>query len=172
MSRASLPTMVERSAELTYVFWNGTTATGTLLGQVESFNWTNSLETRDSYRIGDSSRHRTYTASNVDWDLSIYEDTDIQEVGLILGSTMPTATGWTNGTSITLSTAQSGVTVTVASYSSETAATANLLWTETLSTAKVESVNPSRSGNEVNMWSFSGTALTVALAPASALGAP
>lgn len=171
MSRAALPTMQERSAELTYVFWNGTTATGTLLGQVESFNWTNSLENRDSYRIGDSSRHRSYTASNVDWDMTIYEDDDLQEVALVLGTVKPTAGGYTAGTSISLSTAQSGVTVTVASYDVETAASAVLLWTETLSTAKVESVNPTRSGNEMNMWAFSGTALTVALAPASGMGA-
>ena len=171
MSRAALPTFNDRSAELTYVFWGGTTATGTLLGQVETFNWTNALEARDTYRIGASTRYSVYTASNVDWDISIYEDDDISEVGLLLGSTKPTTGGWTAGTSISLSTTQSGVTVTVASYDSETAASAVLLWEETLTVAKVENVNPQRSANELNKWAFSGRAETVTLTPASGMGA-
>jgi hypothetical protein len=171
MSRAALPTFNDRAAELTYVFWGGTTATGTLLGQVETFNWTNALEARDTYRIGSSTRYSVYTASNVDWDMTIFEDDDISEVGLIMGSTKPTAGGWTAGTSISLSLSAAGVTVTVASYDSEVAASAVLLWTETLTVAKVESVNPQRSANELNKWAFSGRAETVALAPASAMGA-
>lgn len=171
MSRAALPTFNDRSAELTYVFWGGTTATGTLLGQVETFNWTNALESRDSYRIGASTRYTAYTSSNVDWDLTIFEDDDISEIGLILGSAKPTAGGWTAGTSIALSLSQSGTTVTIASYDSEVAASATLLWQETLSVVKVESVNPQRSANEINKWSFSGRADTVVLTPVSGMGA-
>lgn len=171
MSRAALPTFNDRSAELTYVFWGGTTATGTLLGQVETFNWTNALDSRDSYRIGDSARYSTYTASNVDWDMTLYEDDDISEIGLVLGSTKPTAGGWTNGTSISMSIGQTAQTVTVACYDSETAASATLLWTEVLSGVKVESVNPQRSASEINKWSFSGRGTTVALVPASGMGA-
>ena len=171
MARAALPTFNDRSAELTDVFWGGTTATGTLLGQVETFNWTNALESRDTYRIGASTRYTTYTSQNVDWDITIYEDDDISEVGLILGSSKPTAGGWTAGTSISLSLTQTGTTVTVASYNSEVAATATLLWEETLTVVKVDSVNPQRSANEINKWAFSGRADTVALTPASAMGA-
>lgn len=171
MSRAALPTFNDRSAELTYVFWGGTTATGTLLGQVETFNWTNELETRESYRIGASTRYTTYTGSNVNWDMTIYEDDDISEIGLVLGSTKPTAGGWTGGTSISLSAAQAGVTVTLASYNSEVAASATLLWVEVLSVAKVDNVNPQRTANDINKWSFAGRADTVSLVPASGMGA-
>ena len=171
MSRAALPAFNDRSAELTYVFWGGTTATGTLLGQVETFNWTNALDSRDSYRIGESARYSTYTASNVDWDMTLYEDDDISEIGLVLGSTKPTAGGWTGGTSISLSTSQTAQTVTVACYNSEVASSAALLWTEVLTTTTVENVNPQRSATEINKWSFSGRAVSAALVPASALGA-
>ena len=79
--------------------------------------------------------------------------------------------GWTGGTSISLSTTQSGVTVTLASYDSEVAASATLLWEETLTVAKVDSVNPQRTANDVNKWAFAGRADTVALTPASGMGA-
>ena len=171
MARAALPTFNDRSAELTYVFWGGTTATGTLLGQVETFNWTNALESRDTYRIGASTRYTTYTSQNVDWDITIFEDDDISEIALIMGSSKPTAGGWTAGTSIALSLSQAGTTVTVASYNSEVAASATLLWEETLTVVKVDSVNPQRSANEINKWAFAGRADTVALTPASAMGA-
>jgi hypothetical protein len=171
MPRAALPTFNERSAELTYVFWGGTTATGTLLGQVENFNWTSGLESRDTYRIGASTRYSVYTSQNIDWDMTIFEDDDISEIGLILGSSKPTAGGWTAGTSITHSTNPTGVTVTVASYNSEVAATATLLWEEVLTVAKVENVNPQRTANEINKWAFSGRAETVKLTPASGMGA-
>lgn len=170
MTRATMPAFQERAANLALLYWGGTTATGTLLGQVENFSWTDSINSNTTQRIGDSVEYETFTAKNVTWELSLYEDADIQEVAKLLGTTIPTAGGWLGSESITLSLTQSGVTVTVANYSLETTAGA-LLWTETLSVVKVKEVSAPKNAGETNMWSFSGRADTLAIAPGAAVGA-
>ena len=171
MARTALPTFNDRSAELTLVFWDGTTATGNLLGQVQSFEWTSELDSRDTYRVGDSTRHTVYTSINANWTMSLYEDDDMSELALAIDNTdKPTAGGWLGTESIALATTDSGVTVTIASYDGE-ATTSALLYTETLTTARTESVTRTVTANEVNVWNFSGRAATVALVPEAGTGA-
>lgn len=163
MARSALPTFSDRSAELTLVYWGGTTATGTLLGQVQSFTWSDELQTRETYRVGDSSKHVVYTARNPTWELTLYEDGDVQEIALVLGSARPTS-GWVGSEEVALSTSQTTVTITVASYDAE-ATSATLKWVETLAEAKVNTANAGRTANEVNTFTFAGDAATITIEP-------
>jgi hypothetical protein len=166
MARSALPTFSDRSAELTLVFWGGTTATGQLLGQVQTFSWSDELQTRETYRVGDSSKHVVYTARNPTWELTLYEDDDVEEIALVMGTDKPTSGAWAGTESIALSTSQATTTITVASYDAE-ATTANLKWIETLAAAKVNTANAGRTANEVNTWTFAGDASTITITPSA-----
>lgn len=174
MARDALPTYDKRAAELTLVYWAATashiTTSGTLLGQVQSFQWTDSLTNRESFRVGDSARYRVYTGETVDWSLVLYEDNDIAEIAKIFGSSKPTAGGWTASTSIEMDTTNSAVTVVVASFNGEGTGS-TLLWTESLTTVYLEQVQRSVNANEQNLWNFSGTAAEITIQPASGMGA-
>jgi len=169
-TKTAMNTFADRSAELTLLFWGGTTATGTLLGQVSAFNWATALDSRENYRIGDSTKYRNYTSEDVTWGLTLYEDADIEEIAKVMGSTKPTAGGWVGTESIDLDVTNSTVSLTLANYDGETTA-ATLLWVETLTSAMVDSITRNVSANEVNSWEFSGVATEVTLTPEAALGA-
>jgi len=169
-TKTAMSAFTDRSAELTLLFWGGTTATGTLLGQVSAFNWATSLESRENYRIGDSTKYRQYTSEDVTWGLTLYEDSDIEEIAKIMGSSKPTAGGWVGTESIDLDVTNSTVSVTLANYNGE-ATTSTLLWVETLTACMVDSITRNVSANEVNSWEFSGVATEVTLSPEAAMGA-
>lgn len=174
MARDALATYDKRSAEMTLVYWAATashiTTSGKLLGQVQSFQWTDALTSRDSYRVGDSSRYRVYTGENVDWTLNLYEDADIEEIAKIYGSSKPSAGGWTASTSVELDTTNASTTVVIASFNGE-ATSSTLLWTETLTGVYLEQVQRPVNANEQPVWQFSGVAAEVTLQPAAGLGA-
>lgn len=170
MARTALPTYNDRDASLALVFWGGTTATGTMLGQVQSFNWTSEKETRDTYRVGDSSRHRVYSAINCDWTMTLYEDDDASEIFLAWGGdAKPTAGGWLGTEDVTLTTTDASTTVTIANYDGE-ATSSTLLWTETLATTYVESVERNLEANSENLWNFAGSAATIIGEPVADMG--
>lgn len=160
----SLPTLAQRTPELTTLFWGGTGTAGTLLGQVQTFSWTDGIESRDTYRVGDSTKYRAYTSEDVTWQLTLYEDTDIQEVALLMGSTRATS-GWAGSESIEIDTSTATTTASVVSWTSE-ATTGTLLWYETLTGVKVTNIQRQvTGGQDNNMWQFSGTATEVTITP-------
>lgn len=174
MARDALPTYDRRDASLSLVYWGATashiTTSGTLLGQVQSFQWTDTLTNRDSYRVGDSARYRVYTGETVDWTLSLYEDNDIAEIAKIFGTSKPTAGGYTASTSVDLDTTNSSVTVVIANFNGEGTGS-TLLWTETLTGVYLESVQRPDTSNEQPVWQFTGVASEVTIQPVAGMGA-
>lgn len=134
----------DRSAELSLVFKDSTTTVP--LGQVQSFSWTNSLETTDTYRVGDSTKYRDYIGEDVTWEMSLYEDNDFSEVNSFFN----------NG----LSTTDSTMTLIIESYNGE-ATNSTRVYSETLAAARVTNVTRSLEANSTNIWQFSGTSTGV-----------
>lgn len=134
----------DRSAELSLVFKDSTTTVP--LGQVQSFSWTNSLETTDTYRVGDSTKYRDYIGEDVTWEMGLYEDNDFSEVNAFFN----------NG----LSTTDSTMTLIIESYNGE-ATNSTRVYSETLAAARVTNVTRSLEANSTNIWQFSGTATGV-----------
>lgn len=134
----------DRSAELSLVFKDSTTTVP--LGQVQSFSWTNSLETTDTYRVGDSVKYRDYIGEDVTWEMGLYEDNDFSEVNAFFN----------NG----LSTTDSTMTLIIESYNGE-ATNSTRVYSETLAAARVTNVTRSLEANSTNIWQFSGTATGV-----------
>lgn len=134
----------DRSAELSLVFKDSTTTVP--LGQVQSFSWTNSLETTDTYRVGDSVKYRDYIGEDVTWEMGLYEDNDFSEVNSFFN----------NG----LSTTDSTMTLIIESYNGE-ATNSTRVYSETLAAARVTNVTRSLEANSTNIWQFSGTATGV-----------
>lgn len=170
MARTAMPTFQRRAAELALLYWGGTTATGTLLGQVENFEVKDTISGDSVMRVGSSVENETFISKNVTWTLSVFEDADLQEIALIMGSTKPTAGGWVGTEDIALALTQSGVTVTVANYSAE-ATSATLLWTNTLTVVQVKEATSPLNAGETNLWSFSGRADTFIIEPIAGMGA-
>lgn len=134
----------DRSAELSLVFKDSTTTTP--LGQVQTFSWTNSLETEDTYRVGDSTRYRDFTAEDVTWEMTIYEDDDFSEVNSLFA----------NG----IATTDSTMTFIIESYNGE-ATDSTRVYSETIASARITNVTRNLTANTTNLWQFSGVATNV-----------
>ena len=58
MAAPTLAAFTERSGDLAFIYWGGTSTSGTLLGQVLDFSYTTTKGKKESYRLGDSARRR------------------------------------------------------------------------------------------------------------------
>lgn len=160
----AVPTMAaftERSGDLAFIYWGGTSTSGTLLGQVLDFSYTTQKGKKESYRLGDSTRYVNYNSIASDWKLTLAEDETFKDVGKIFGQARPTG-GWTGGETFQLQTTDAAVTITVCHYKKVTPSASTLAFTETLSTSYVEGVTHAVKANESTNWELSGTSATVA----------
>lgn len=161
MAAPTLGTFTEREGDLAFVYWGGTSTSGTLLGQVLDFSYTTTKGKKESYRLGDSTRYTNYNSVATDWKMTLAEDETFKDVGKIFGQARPTS-GWTGGESFQLQTTDAAVTVTICHYKKLAPSASTLAFTETLSTSQVEAVTRPLTANESTQWEFTGTSATVA----------
>ena len=62
MAIPTLGTFTERGGDLAFIYWGGTSTSGTLLGQVLDFSYTTTKDKKETYRLGDSAKYTNYTA--------------------------------------------------------------------------------------------------------------
>lgn len=162
----TLPTLAQRTPAFTVVYWGtGGTGTGTILGQVQSFQWQEAITNKEAFRVGDSTRYRSYLAKDITWQLTMYEDSDFQEIGLLMGGGARPTSGWVGSEDMTLDLVAGAGMMTVANFATEATDSA-LLWLETLSSVKVDNATRQvTAGTEDNMWQFSGIAATLIVEP-------
>jgi hypothetical protein len=160
MAAPTLATFTEREGDLAFIYWGGTSTSGTLLGQVLDFSYTTTKGKKEAYRLGDSSRYTNYNSVATDWKLTLAEDETFKDVGVIFGKTRPTS-GWTGGETFSLATTDAAVTITICHYKKLAPASSTLAFTETLSTSYVEATTRPLTANESTQWEFSGTSAAV-----------
>ena len=160
MAVPTLGTFTERSGDLAFIYWGGTSTSGTLLGQVLDFSYTTTKGKTETYRLGDSARYTNYNSVATDWKLTLAEDETFKDVGVIFGKARPTS-GWTGGETFSLATTDAAVTITLVHYKKVAPSASTLAFTETLATSYVEATTRPLTANESTQWEFSGTAATV-----------
>lgn len=160
MAIPTLAAFTERGGDLAFIYWGGTSTSGTLLGQVLDFSYTTTKDKKETYRLGDSAKYTNYTAVATEWKLTMAEDETFKDVGVIFGKARPTS-GWTGGETFSLTTADAAVTVTIVHYKKVATSASTLAFTETLATSYVDAVTRPLTANESTQWEFSGTAATV-----------
>ena len=94
MAAPTLAAFTERAGDLAFIYWGGTSTSGTLLGQVLDFSYTTTKGKTETYRLGDSARYTNYNSVASDWKLTLAEDETFKDVGVIFGKARPTS-GWT-----------------------------------------------------------------------------
>lgn len=161
MPAPTLAAFTERSGDLAFIYWGGTSTSGTLLGQVLDFSYTTTKGKTETYRLGDGARYTNYNSVASDWKLTLAEDETFKDVGAIFGKARPTS-GWTGGETFSLTTSDAAVTVTICHYKKVATSASTLAFTETLTTSQVEAVTRPLTANENTQWEFSGVAATVA----------
>ena len=168
MAAPTLGTFTERAGDLAFIYWGGTSTSGTLLGQVLDFSYTTTKGKTETYRLGDSTRYTNYNSVASDWKLTLAEDETFKDVGVIFGKARPTS-GWTGGETFSLATSDASVTITICHYKKLTPTASTLAFTETLATSQVEAVTRPLTANEMTQWEFSGVAATITGAMTAAI---
>ena len=168
MAAPTLGTFTERAGDLAFIYWGGTSTSGTLLGQVLDFSYTTTKGKTETYRLGDSARYTNYNSVASDWKLTLAEDETFKDVGVIFGKARPTS-GWTGGETFSLATTDASVTVTICHYKKVAPSTSTLAFTETLTTSTVDAVTRPLTANESTQWEFSGTSANVSGAMTAAI---
>ena len=168
MAVPTLASFTERAGDLAFIYWGGTSTSGTLLGQVLDFSYTTTKGKTETYRLGDGARYTNYNSVASDWKLTLAEDETFKDVGVIFGKARPTS-GWTGGETFSLATTDASVTVTICHYKKVAPSTSTLAFTETLTTTQVEAVTRPLTANEMTQWEFSGVAATITGAMTAAI---
>ena len=168
MAAPTLGTFTERAGDLAFIYWGGTSTSGTLLGQVLDFSYTTTKGKTETYRLGDGARYTNYNSVASDWKLTLAEDETFKDVGVIFGKARPTS-GWTGGETFSLATSDASVTITICHYKKLTPTASTLAFTETLATSQVEAVTRPLTANEMTQWEFSGVAATITGAMTAAI---
>ena len=168
MAAPTLGTFTERAGDLAFIYWGGTSTSGTLLGQVLDFSYTTTKGKTETYRLGDGARYTNYNSVASDWKLTLAEDETFKDVGVIFGKARPTS-GWTGGETFSLATSDASVTITICHYKKLTPTASTLAFTETLATSQVEAVTRLLTANEMTQWEFSGVAATITGAMTAAI---
>lgn len=166
MAAPTMTAFTQRAGDLAFIYWGGTSTSGTLLGQVLDFSYTTTKGKKEAYRLGDSSRYTSYNSVASDWKLTLAEDETFKDVGAIFGKARPTS-GWTGGETFSLATTDAATTVTIVHYKKLTPSASTLAFTETLTTTHVEAVTRPLAANEDTQWEFSGTSATITGTPAA-----
>lgn len=165
----ALPTFDVQSSWQTVIYWGGTSTTGTLLGQVNSVEYSGEIQTTEHNRVGDSTTYYSYTTVNYNWSMEIFADGDISEVALILENESPPTNGtWAGTEDIELRTDTATTTITLYNYDAE-ATSATLESTETLSGVKVISFNAGRTADGDILYTTEGTMTGYKIEPEATL---
>lgn len=168
MAAPTLGTFTERAGDLAFIYWGGTSTSGTLLGQVLDFSYTTTKGKTEASRLGDPARYTNYNSVASDWKLTLAEDETFKDVGVIFCKARPTS-GWTGGETFSLATSDASVTITICHYKKLTPTASTLAFTETLATSQVEAVTRPLTANEMTQWEFSGVAATITGAMTAAI---
>lgn len=160
MAVPTLGTFTERAGDLAFVYWGGTSTSGTLLGQVLDFSYTTTKGKAESQRLGDPVRYVNYNSVATEWKMTIAEDETFKDVGAIFTKARPTS-GWTGGETFQMQTTDAAIVITLVHYKKVTPSASTLAFTETLTTSQVEAVTRPLTANENTQWEFSGTSATV-----------
>ena len=168
MAIPTLGTFTERAGDLAFIYWGGTSTSGTLLGQVLDFSYTTTKGKTETYRLGDSARYTNYNSVASDWKLTLAEDETFKDVGKIFGQARPTS-GWTGGETFSLATKDAAVKSSICHYKKPTPTASTWAFTETLATSQVEAVTRPLTANETTQWEFSGVSATITGAMTAAI---
>jgi hypothetical protein len=161
----------DNDVSMVTIHWGGPSSSGTLLGQVLSFDWTETITGKTSQRISDSTEYETFVTKAVAWNATVAVDDDFSEVALVgYDTAKPSAGGWLGSESLAMSLTQTGKTVTITSWAGE-ASTSAARVTETMTAVKVKEAKRTLTPGEQDQYMFSGRADTLTRTPATALGA-
>lgn len=88
-------------------------------GQVQTFGWDETIETTEEGRISDDQVYESRDRKRSRFNITLYLDNDMEEMGVMFGVTLNKATGWDGSTNIELTTTVTAFDLAVDVYNAD-----------------------------------------------------